>query len=324
MPDPGYIRACYEENLRFIATEFFRARMVGAENLPLAEVGKRPIILVANHSGMGLSWDNIILDFLVYDRLLQASGDADWAIANKVVRLVDPLLISRQTVQPFGIADWFAKTGCVAASSANFEAAMRENRIVLVSPEGVAGIAKGPWRKYRLQPFSSSFLRMAHAFGALVVPVSVVNAEYLNPWNICLGWVNAVGRRLGFPFSPLGFAAFQALLPATYLTPRPARLTYVVHPAETFDAPSDPKAEAEAFRRRQQVRLDEAVCQYHAPYDLRSLFDGFRTSKRRKLYSPFFWHEMFLKTASKPAWMGLLYKIPLGYGLIALANRWVR
>ena len=323
MLDSAYTFRCFEENLRPIAEHYFGARLIAPENFPVDQVGKKAIILVGNHSGMGLSWDNIILDFLIYDLLRTAFGDARRAIDLKPVRLVDPLFLSHRAVALFGIKDWWRRIGCVAATSANFEAAVRERRIVIVSPEGIAGIAKGPHRKYQLQRFSSSFLRMAHTHGALVVPLSIINAEYLNPWNISLPWVNSVGRRLGFPFVPIGGGALQALLPATYLRPRPAKLTYVMHRPVEFEggiAKSYPELQAEAklFRKAQQVRLQADVLAHHRPYN------NLQRRKEPALYEilrPHLWHELFLKTAEEPGWLAALYKLPVGYPVIAIARR---
>ena len=104
---------------------------------------------------------------------------------------------------------------------------------------------------------------------------------------------------------------------ATYLAPRPARLTYVVHEAIDFSAVRFPshaelRAEAEAFRQDHQARLTAQVQEHHAPYN--------RAPKGRMMRS-FFWHEMFLKTAGEPGWLARLYKVPLGYPLIWLARR---
>jgi 1-acyl-sn-glycerol-3-phosphate acyltransferase len=322
MQDRAYALRCFEENLRPIAELYFGAELIAPENLPLDRVGEKAIILFANHSGMGLSWDNIILDFLVYDRLRAALG-ADHAIELKPVRLVDPLFLSHRTVDLFGIKDWWRRMGCVAATSANFEAAVQQRRIIIVSPEGTAGIAKGPRKRYQLQRFSSSLLRMAHMHGALLVPVSIVNAEYLNPWNISLPWVNAVGRRLGFPFVPLGSGALQALLPATYLNPRPAKLTYVVHPALEFEGGvtntrAELQEEAESFRHAHQARLNADVLAYHGPYNKLTRKRGQNSDSTLR---PHRWHEMFLKTAGEPDWLASLYKLPVGYPVIAAARR---
>ena len=323
MQDSAYTLRCFEENLRPLAQHYFGAQLIAPENFPLNQVGKRAILLVGNHSGMGLSWDNIILDFLIYDLLRTAFADPQRAIQTKPVRVVDPLFLSHPTVALFGIMDWWRRTGCIAATSANLEAAVRARRIIILSPEGVAGIAKGPHRRYQLQHYSSSFLRMAHTYGALVVPVSIVNAEYLNPWNISLPWVNALGRKLGFPFVPLGAAALQAVFPATYLNPRRAKLTYVLHPPIDFHPGPvrtypDLRAEAEAFRQAHQTRLNAEVRTYHRPYNQSSAPSDLDA---QKILRPHRWHELFLKTAGEPSWLAALYKLPFAYPAIAIARR---
>jgi 1-acyl-sn-glycerol-3-phosphate acyltransferase len=323
LQDSVYTLRCFEENLRPIAEHYFGARLIAPENFPLDQVGKRAIILVANHSGMGLSWDNIILDFLIYDQLRTAFGDAHRAIDLKPVRLVDPLFLSHSTLALFGIKEWWRRTGCVAATSENFEAAVQARRIVIISPEGVAGISKGPHRRYQLQKFSSSFLRMAHNFGALVAPISIVNAEYLNPWNISLPRINALGRKLGFPFIPVGSSTLQALVPATYLNPLPAKLTYVIHHPIAFEGGVDKtyselRAEAEAFRLAHQMRLKSEVLAHHSPYN--AILHRCN-QKLDKVLRPYLWHEIFLETAGEPGWLTALYKLPFGYPAIAIARR---
>lgn len=328
--DHDYTLRCYEDNIRGIAQDFFRARMECPDSFPIDQVGERAIIVVANHSGMGLSWDNIILDFLIYDLLLRRFGDPVMAIGHKPVRLVDPLLISHRTVTPFGIADWWKRIGCVPATYQAFEQAVVARRIVLVSPEGVAGIAKGPHRRYQLQRFSTSFLRLAHRHGALIVPVSVVNGEYLNPLNLSFATINRIGRRLGFPFVPIGLGALQAMLPAAYLAPFPARLTYVVDPAvdvaPSADIPSSDvlRAEAQSFRRCHQLRLKRDVACYHQPYDLVSWLRHLRAARDRRALIPLFWPGMFLRAAGEPRWLAVLYAIPFGYPLIRIARHVIR
>jgi 1-acyl-sn-glycerol-3-phosphate acyltransferase len=327
--DPAYTLRCYEENMRFIACEYFRARLVGAEHFPIEQIGRRAIIVVSNHSGMGLSWDQIILDFLIYDLLRERLGDAATAIENKVVRLIDPLLISHTTVAPFSIDRWFSRIGCRPASYANFEKAVRERAIISIAPEGVAGIAKGFHRKYRLQRYATSFLRLAQQYGAVIVPISVVNAEYVRPFNYCNPTINRIGRVFGLPFVPLGFGMLQFLFPATYLTPFPAKLTYVVHPPQTIDVLEKPIAETallqqvERFRDIGQRRLDAAVKMHHRPFDFGEILKRFRTSRNRKMFIPFFWHEMFLATAGAPSLIVHLHKIPLAFPLIWGAKRLV-
>jgi len=326
--DPAYTERCFEENLRFLAEEYFRARLIGEQHLPLDQIGKRAIIVVANHSGMGLSWDNIILDFLLYDLLKRHhGGDGARAVRAKVVRIVDPLLVSHTMVRPFGIADWWTRIRALPATFANFERAVQDKQMILVSPEGVAGIAKGYHRRYRLQRYSSGFLALAHKYGATVVPTSVVNAEYLRPYNYSFEPTNRWARKIGMPFLPLGLGLPQLLFPATYLTAWPAKLTYVLHEPIEYLADEVARsrdalaAETRSFAERHQALLLRAVAAHHAPFDLTSLWRSFRASRRKRMYLPFFWHEMFLRTAGVPKAWAPLFKVPAGYPLIWAARR---
>jgi hypothetical protein len=328
--DLAYTMDCFEENLRPIAEDYFRARLVDEHCFPFDELGERAIILLPNHSGMGLSWDNIILDFLVYDLLKRRQGDAERAARGKVVRLVDPILITRTFVRPFGIDDWWTRIGCVPATFAQFEQAVRDRKLILLSPEGVAGIAKGYHRRYQLQRYSTSFLALAHRYGATVVPISVVNAEYLRPFAYCVAWVNRLIRKIGMSFLPLGLGMLELLFPATYMNVLPSKLTYVLHEPVRYGVSPSPvsrdalRAEADAFRARHQDMLRGAVAKYHAPYALKELWSRFLASPRKRAMLPFLWHELFLRTAGMPWVLAFLYKIPLGYPLVWLARSVIR
>jgi hypothetical protein len=326
--EPIYTFHCYEENLRFIAEDYFRAELVNHEHFPVNEVGKRPIVLLPNHSGMSLSWDTIILDFLVYDLLKKARNSSEEALFHKVVRIVDPILVEDRGITPFGIERWWSRTGCVSATYANCERAIREKRIVCVAPEGVAGIAKGFSRRYKLQRFSSSFMSLALRYSAIVISVSIVNAEYLRPYNYTNGWLNYLFRRIwGMPFGAMGIGVSQLLFPATFLTPMPAKLTYVLEQPVEFKTPERPpnreelRVATDRFRIRHQELLTQAVLRFHKPYALKSLWRRFCRSHQKKMFLPFFWHEMFLETAGLPHWLHWLYKIPLGYPAIWIAKR---
>jgi hypothetical protein len=191
----------------------------------------------------------------------------------------------------------------------------------------VAGIAKGFHRRYRLQRYATSFMRLAHRYGAVVVPVSVVNAEYVRPFNYCMPAIDRIGRAFGLPFVPLGLGMLQFLIPANYLTPMPAKLTYVVHPPQLIDIAEHPMSDdaivraVEDFRSVQQHELDASVRAHHRPFGLRELATRFWTAKERKWFFPFFWHEMFLTTAGVPAAIAHLHKVPLAYPLIWAAKR---
>ena len=325
--DKEYTFRCYEENLRFLKDEYFRASVVGKHNIPFCEAEKRPVIFVGNHSGMGLSWDNITFDMALYDLLKDHyNGDVNKALNQKLRRLVSPNLIEDNKVIPFDIPNWWRRLRCAPINMETFEQAMQAGGFIYVSPEGVPGIAKGFNNRYRLQPYSSSFLLMAKKYNALVIPISIVNAEYLAPFNYKIDLVNQVLGKIGYPFFPVGPAWAQLAFPATYLTAAPAKLTYVIHEPIEYEATEvldreGLKEEAKKFREKHQKLLDESVELFHQPYDLKSLFSSFKRSKKKKMYLPFFWHEMFLKTEGMPSYGQALYKVPVGFPLVK-AYRW--
>lgn len=339
MADPIYVceydreftRNLYDNALNFVASDYFRAEIVDARKIPLREIGRRPVIFVGNHSGSGLSWDNIIFDVLLHRLLVEHfDGDTDRALRHKLRRLVASDLIDGGSVVPFGIKGWWQKTGCIPVSMENFRWAAENVALTYMSPEGVPGIAKGFHRRYQLQRYSSSFLYFAHKYKAIVVPVSIVNAEYIRPYNYCNESFNRLMNRLGYPFFPLGPAWLQLLCPATYLTPYPAKLTYVIHDPVAFDGDGEApdretlQAQAEGFRHKHQILLSQAVREFHAPYGFKSLWQAFRRSSRKRDFIPFFWHDFFLRAEGiLPWWVRQLYKIPLlGFPLVYLARRY--
>ncbi|MBK8396424.1 MAG: 1-acyl-sn-glycerol-3-phosphate acyltransferase [Leptospiraceae bacterium] len=77
---------------------------------------------------------------------------------------------------------FWKRVGGVDATLDNFDSMMKlKESNVLIFPEGIAGIGKGFDKRYQLQQFSSSFIRMAIKYKTDIIPVSVVNGEYINP-----------------------------------------------------------------------------------------------------------------------------------------------
>ena len=76
---------------------------------------------------------------------------------------------------------------------------------ILIYPEGVPGIGKGFNNKYQLQRFSTSFIRMAIKYKTDIIPISTINAEYINPWSYNIGWITKLVNKIGMPFFKLKF-----------------------------------------------------------------------------------------------------------------------
>lgn len=322
--DPDYTQRCFEENLSFLHDEYFRVSLKGSENIPFEENG-RPVLFVANHSGMTISWDNIMFDTAFYEALKhEYTNDMTKVKRDKLVRLADPKLMSSSRTRLFDLKDWWARTRCVPISMHNLDEALKQHRFTFMSPEGVAGISKGFNKRYQLQKFSSSFVYMAIKHNALVVPVTIVNAEYLRPFNYKSTRVNKLMEKVGYPFFPLGLATSQLMFPATVMTTYPAQLRYEIHPAVSFDgnldklSRQDLKNMAEDFRQTHQLKVNNAVSAAAKRFNLKTLLKQFIKSKRKHMFFPIFWHDMFLKTDGQSVFKRSLYKIPLGFPLIAL------
>ena len=144
---------------------------------------------------------------------------------------------------------------------------------VLIYPEGVPGIAKGFNNKYQLQRFSSSFVRMAIKHQTDIIPISTVNAEYINPWTYASMTVNRLMNKISIPFLPLGPILLPLLFfPWMFYFGFPAKLTYVVgrriKPHEWVSKPFEEitldefRAIAEKVRGLMQEDLDAAVQKY--------------------------------------------------------------
>ncbi|MDO3645920.1 hypothetical protein [Nocardia mangyaensis] len=240
-----YTRACTEQVLLPLADNYFRAELHGDLSV-LAEVGRRPVIFIGNHAGASLSWDNIVFDALLW-RAAAAAG-----YPTKLQRLVHTTLY-QDKVTPFLLPRWWEAMQCHEATMPDFDRLCADKAAIFISPEGVSGLAKGHHRADELLPFSSSFVHMAKRHGALVVPVTVSNSAYLNPFTRTVGWINRLARRLfGLPFLPLGPTLPMILLPRNFIGAMPAQLRYRVHAPIDF---SDRGADDIAINRDQAEQL---------------------------------------------------------------------
>jgi 1-acyl-sn-glycerol-3-phosphate acyltransferase len=227
-----------------IYRHYFRVESRGHEHIPRA--GRA--ILVANHSG-----------FLPYDGAMAA--------VDTVLKLDEPRLL-RVVVDHFVAAiPWInvfmSRTGQVVGARKNVEELLRQDELVLIFPEGAAGIVKPYRRRYRLLPFRVGFVELSIRYRALVVPVAFVGAADQMP---VLYASKRLGSLVGMPFFPIT-PTFPWLGPIGLL-PLPARYEIVYGEPfrfhEDFDpeAPIDPRVAqslAEEVQGRVQTMLDEGV-----------------------------------------------------------------
>jgi len=275
--DLEYLKSILENVCGFFDKYYFRVRYIGFDKIPERNDPDRPLIYASNHSGMAFPWDA-----MVFGAGLLKLTNCDM---RKCVRgLAAPMLSQTKLMHPYLINDFWKIVGGVDATSLNFETMMHQNETnVLLYPEGVPGIGKGFNKKYQLQRFSTSFVRMAIKYKTDVIPVSTVNGEYINPYSYNSPFITKLVNKIGMPFLPLGLTLLLVpLQPWTFYMAFPANLTYVmgkrIRPYEMADKPfeeltrKDFLSIAGKIKDQMQEELDNAVLEYgQRPYDLNSL-----------------------------------------------------
>jgi 1-acyl-sn-glycerol-3-phosphate acyltransferase len=85
------------------------------------------------------------------------------------------------------LGDIYDRFGSVVASFNNAQRLLDMGELVGIFPEGIDGVSKGIWRRYRLQRFSTGFIRLSLLRRVPIIPVVVVGAEETYPvigtWN---------------------------------------------------------------------------------------------------------------------------------------------
>lgn len=341
--DAEYSRELEQRTLGPVARQYFRPRLIGAERLP----ARGPAILAANHSGNAFPYDAIMLDATLWHH-------DGFASSRKVRSLFEPALTQSWWMRPFGIDNFWRRGGGVDMTFDNFEQLMRRGDRVVYFPEGVPGIGKGFNRRYRLQPFKSSFVVMAARHAAPVFPIAIVNGEWIVPFGYTFGWLDQIMQRIfRVPFLPLPIGLLGVVFPFMWYFAFPAHLVFVVgRPIDVrammweegvtdFEAP--PRAivrrVAERIRMVMQQELDAEVERHgRRPFDLSSFWkamvDG--TLSLGRVLPPGWTLTMVRQDRDRhrpPArnrFLGLLrdwdlffFYVPFGWPLISL-TRWLR
>ena len=194
----------YEQRLRpafdFLYRHYFRVEVSGVENVP----ADGRCILVANHSGV-LPYDGIMVRTAVR-REHPSAREIRWLAEDFIYHL------------PF-LGAFVNRIGAVRACQENAERLLRQERCVLVFPEGIKGIGKLYKDRYKLQRFGrGGFIKLALRTNSPIVPVAIVGAEETAPM---LHKVEYLTQALGLPFVPIT-PTFPALGPLG-LVPAPTK-----------------------------------------------------------------------------------------------------
>ena len=299
--EPEWCRSLERTVLRPMNEVWFRTQLIGGERIP--KTG--PVILAANHSGNAFPYDGIALDALLWQR----DGMREEA---KVRTVYEPELSLVWWMRPFGIDDFWRRGGGVDMTFDNFDTLLGRGDRVLYFPEGVPGIGKGFNRRYRLRQFRTSFLLLSARHKAPVVPIYIINAEWLHPFGYVVPLLDRLMQRVfHVPFLPIPLGLLAIVFPWIWYLAFPARLVLVVgEPIDIegvlraegitcFDQPNRAalRRAAQRVRAQMQQALDGHVAQHGTrPYDVRSLVPALWRA-RRALHRvvPLFWPATFLR-----------------------------
>ena len=265
--DLPFIRSLVENVLELLDEVYFRSEFIGFDDLPERPNPNRPIIYASNHSGMAFPWDAIIFSSMFYKR-----NGYDMSKTGRP--LTAPMLSKTTLMNPFLLPDFWKRAGGVDATSINFETLMNMPETdILIYPEGIAGIGKGFNRRYQLQRFSTSILRMSLKYRSDIIPFATINGEYINPYVYSFDIINRHIKKLGIPFLPIGPLTLVLIFqPWLFYFAFPAKLTFVmgerIRPYEILDKPFEEITQKDLDELRDQIHVkmqqqfDIAVEQY--------------------------------------------------------------
>jgi 1-acyl-sn-glycerol-3-phosphate acyltransferase len=223
---------------------WFRVESSGHAFIP----EKEGAILAANHGGL-----------LPFDATMVV---ADGILGGKPPRLIRTVVDRWAGSLPF-VNVFYARVGQVIGSRDNVREMLGAKQLVLIFPEGMAGIRKRAADRYVLQSFHLGFVEESLRHRVPIIPVAIVGADDQAPilWD-----AQPLAKLLGLPFFPITptFPLFGPL----GLLPYPVRYEIAYgepfrfheeYPAETADDPHAVRYMAEQVRRRIQEMVDQRV-----------------------------------------------------------------
>ena len=223
---------------------WFRVTSSGHSVIP----EKEGAILAANHGGL-----------LPFDASMII---VDVVLAPKPPRMVRTVVDRWAGTLPF-VNVFYARVGQVMGSRDNVRELLRANQLVLIFPEGMAGVRKRAAERYVLQPFHLGFVEESLRHRVPIIPVAMVGADDQAPvlWD-----VQPLAKLLGLPFFPI--TPTFPLLGLAGLVPYPVRYEiaygepfrfYDEFPPEALEDPHAVRYMAERVRRRIQEMVDQRV-----------------------------------------------------------------
>ena len=205
---------------------YFRVQTFGIENIPQGSC-----IFISNHAGQ-----------------LPIDGSM---IAAAVLLEADPPRLVRSMVERFAfslpyVSIFMQRTGQIVGTPENCLRLLNAGESILIFPEGVKGISKLFSERYKLQEFTSGFMRLALSAGAPIVPTAVIGSEEQMP-----AFANAkrLAKLLSMPALPI--TPTHPLIPALGLFPYPVK--YRIYFGEPMSFKGDPTDDEDKLQTKVKI-----------------------------------------------------------------------
>jgi 1-acyl-sn-glycerol-3-phosphate acyltransferase len=167
--------------LTLLYRRYFSVQVHGIEHVPPRGRG----MLIGNHSG-------------------GVALDAAMVIASMLLEMEPPRLAQGMIEKFLGrapfISSWTARCGQFTGLPEHAERLLRDERLLMVFPEGARGTAKLYWERHSLVDFGTGFVRLALTTQTPIVPFAFVGGGEAIP---TVRNLYALGRLLGAPYVPI-------------------------------------------------------------------------------------------------------------------------
>jgi 1-acyl-sn-glycerol-3-phosphate acyltransferase len=167
--------------LGFLYRRYFRVAVVGVEHVP----GKGRAMLIGNHSG-GWALDALMVLASVFYEL-------------EPPRLAQGMVEKFLVKMPFSARSTLS-TGQLTGLPEHAERLLRDDRMLMVFPEGARGTAKLYHERNTLVRFGTGFMRLAMQTGTPIIPFGFVGGGDAVPTVLNL---YKIGKLMGVPYIPV-------------------------------------------------------------------------------------------------------------------------
>jgi 1-acyl-sn-glycerol-3-phosphate acyltransferase len=183
--------------LAWMYRDWFHVKAYGVEHIPK----RGRAMVIGNHSG-GVALDGaMVLASLLMEMDPPRLGQG---MAEKFINML-----------PFA-SEWSSRCGQFTGLPEHAEKLLRDERLLMVFPEGARGTAKLYWERYSLVNFGTGFMRLALATHSPIIPFAFIGGGDAIPTVMNL---YKIGKLVGAPYLPV----------TPWLVPLPRRVPLSVH-----------------------------------------------------------------------------------------------